>query len=228
MATVDIFNKYKVEYNVLTVVNSRTARRIDSIYSFYKKNNFTYLQFIPCLNPLGKENEKFDYTLTPKAYGEFLKTLFDLWYRDFTKGEEIHIRHFENYIEMMLGYPPESCGMSGICSEQHVVEADGQVYPCDFYVLDQYKLGNLNDCSFEDIKKKRDELKFVEISKSADEKCKSCKFMPICRGGCKRYREPLSNGNLSLNFFCDSYYNFFEHSIDRLSNLAMQFKNNMR
>ena len=34
---------------------------------------------------------------------------------------------------------------------QNVVEADGEVYPCDFYVLDEYKLGNLNEVSMEDI-----------------------------------------------------------------------------
>ena len=26
-----------------------------------------------------------------------------------------------------------------------VAEADGSVYPCDFYVLDDYRLGNLNE-----------------------------------------------------------------------------------
>ena len=33
----------------------------------------------------------------------------------------------------------------GFCSNQLIVESDGSVYPCDFYVLDEYCLGNIKD-----------------------------------------------------------------------------------
>lgn len=228
METAKLFDEYKVEYNILTVVNSQTAKKINSIYSFYKKNGFKYLQFIPCLNPFGKENEKKIYTLTDKAYGEFLNKLFDFWYADVMSGNEVHIRQFENYIEMILGYPPESCGMSGVCGYQNVVESDGSVYPCDFYVLDKWNLGNLNEVSFEEIYKKRQELKFIEESQTIDEKCKSCKYFMLCRGGCKRYREPYQNGQYKLNCFCKSYEMFFEHCKDRMINLANRIRLNNR
>lgn len=224
METVKIFNKYNVQYNILTVVNSQTAKKINSIYSFFKKNNFKYLQFIPCLQPIGKESEKKPYTLTAKAYGEFLNKLFDFWYKDVLEGNEVHIRQFENYIEMLLGYPPESCGMSGICGYQNVIEADGSVYPCDFYVLDKWKLGNLNENTFEEIYQKRTEVKFIEESMNIDEKCSNCKYFPLCRGGCKRYREPFENGKYQLNSFCKSYEMFFEHCGERLVGLAKRLR----
>ena len=66
-------------------------------------------------------------------------------------GRAPSIRQFENYVEMLLGYPPEACGMAGVCGMQHVVEADGSVYPCDFYVLDGYRLGNLREDSLEEV-----------------------------------------------------------------------------
>src|SRR5699024_5362855 len=138
-----------------TVVNAQTAKKIQSIYTFFKKNGFRYLQFIPCLDPLGEEPGQRDYSLTPEAYGEFLCRLFDLWYKDLMNGEEVSIRQFDNYIQMLMGYPPESCGMSGVCSFQNVVESDGSVYPCDFYVLDEWKLGNLNINSFPELEEKR-------------------------------------------------------------------------
>lgn len=224
MKTVNLFNNYKVEYNILTVVNARTAKRINSIYSFFKKNNFEYLQFIPCLNPLGEENEKYDYTLTSQAYGHFLKTLFELWYQDFISGKQVHIRQFENYIEMLLGYPPESCGMSGVCSFQNVIEADGEVYPCDFYVLDEFKLGNLNSVDFEQIEENRRQTQFVEISTKVHEDCKTCEYMFICRGGCKRYREPCIDGEYGLNRFCSAYKDFFSYALPRLHELAQRIR----
>ena len=52
MKTVEIFNKFKVEYNILFVVTSQSARYANKIYSFFKENNFKYIQFISCLDPL--------------------------------------------------------------------------------------------------------------------------------------------------------------------------------
>lgn len=213
MAAVRLLEEYHVDFNILTVVHAQTAKKIPQIYQFYRDCGFRYLQFIPCMNPLGRETERFPYTLTPKAYGQFLKTLFDLWYQDLKAGRFVHIQLFESYIKMLLLMQPDVCGMTGICSCQHVIEADGEVYPCDFYVLDAYKLGNLNACSFEEIQEKRKELRFIEQSAVAHEDCKACKYMPICRGGCYRYRAPK-------NYFCTAYYDFFEYTIKRLEEAA--------
>ena len=223
--TARLFDRFKVEYNILTVVNAQTAKKIQSIYTFYKKNGFHYLQFIPCLDPLEEAPGSREYSFTPKAYGEFLCRLFDLWYADLMAGEEMSIRQFDNYVQMLLGYPPESCGMSGVCSFQNVVEADGGVYPCDFYVLDEYCLGNLNTCGFEEIEKRRTELGFVEESRAIDPGCRSCRWLPICRGGCRRYREPRDeNGQLRRNYFCESYDRFFAYALPRLQGIASRIR----
>lgn len=218
--TIQIFDKHKVEYNILTVVTAQVARSIGKIYGFYKKNNLCYQQYIPCLDPLEVERGNQRYSLTAKLYGDFLKDLFDLWYNDIINNKFIYNRYFENLVGMIKGYPPESCGMCGQCVCHYVVEADGGVYPCDFYVLDEYKIGNLVSDSFETMSKNSKNLNFVEVSKYIDEKCKSCKWINICRGGCRRDREPIVNGKLSLNYFCTAYEEFFEYSIERLNKLA--------
>lgn len=46
MKTIELFNRHKVEYNILTVVNAKTAAKIRRIYEFYKKNGFHYQQYI--------------------------------------------------------------------------------------------------------------------------------------------------------------------------------------
>lgn len=221
MKTIDLFNKYGVEYNILTVVNKKTASAVRKIYQFYKKNNFKYLQFIPCLDPLEEVAGNNEYSLTPTLYGEFLRTLFDLWYDDVSKGNEISIRQFENYIILLTGKQAESCDMNGYCSIQNVVEADGEVYPCDFFVLDAYKLGNLKYCDFEDINRRRKEIRFIEESFSHPDVCKECKYYGICRNGCKRHRVMSGDGS---NYFCESYKIFFEHALDRLKNMALFFQ----
>ena len=220
MHAVQIFKKHKVEFNILTVINARTAKSIEKIYHFYKKNDLRYQQYIPCLDPLWESRGQHEYSLTPERYACFLKTLFDLWYYDVKKGEFVYNRYFENLVGMLAGCPPESCGMMGHCSCQNVVEADGSVYPCDFYVLDQYKLGNLASDDFETIEKKRGTISFIGESFYVSEECKQCKWYGICRGGCRRDREPMVDGKLSLNYFCSSYKEFFEYSYERLCELA--------
>lgn len=219
MNTIELFEQYKVEYNILTVVNKKTASSVKKIYQFYKKKNFQYLQFIPCLDPFDKPSGSMPYSLTPESYGSFLCELFDLWYDDFQSGRVISIRHFDNYLSIILNNRAESCDMNGFCSIQNVIEADGEVYPCDFYVLDEYKLGNLTRTDFEQINQKRAEIGFIERSLEKDEECKACRYYPICRGGCTRHRN-MSGSFTERNYFCKAYQIFFDHCLDRLFQIA--------
>ncbi len=223
MQTIDLFKKYGVEYNILTVINSYTARHINKIYGFFKKNNFKYLQFIPCLDPLEEEPGGHNYSLTPERYTHFLKTLFDLWYNDVSKDSFISIRHFDNLVGMFMGYAPESCGMLGVCSCQFVIEADGGVYPCDFYVIDEWYLGNINEIGYEELRTSKPGMKFVDVSKHVDHACRECRWQTLCRGGCRRSREPFVNGKPVLNYYCESYKEFYEYSAPRLRTLAAKF-----
>lgn len=216
MDTVALFNKHKVEYNILCVVNVWVARHVNQVYSFYKKNHFKYLQFIPCLDPLGENPGGYAYSLSPERFTHFLKTLFDEWYRDFINGSKVSIRYFDNLIGMLLGYPPESCGMSGICTAYLVIEADGGVYPCDYYVLDNWYLGNINTLNFAEIHNNNVAKHFVQVSEHVSPECRSCKWYGLCRGGCRRNREPFENGKPALNYYCKSYREFFEYAVERL------------
>lgn len=220
-----MFDRFGVEYNILTVVNAKTAPKIRKIYEFYRKNGFKYQQYIACLDPVFEKQGQQEYSLTPEIYGNFLKELFDLWYIDLQWGRQPYIRQFENYVAVLMGRQPESCEQKGICSVQHVVEADGSVYPCDFYVLDEYRLGNLTDCGFEEIAEKRKEIKFIENSLNHDEECRQCAFFPLCRGGCARHRVKDMAREGNRNYFCQSYKMFFEHSLDRLRDIAGKLKN---
>ena len=212
-----LFQKYGVTYNTVTVVNKKNARAITSIYQFFKENGMTWQQYIPCLDPLGCYEDKY---LTPTQYGEFLCRLFDLWYYDFINGTYIYNRTFENYVAILMGAHPEECGMCGHCTIQYVLEADGSVFPCDFYALDGYKLGNFVTDSLEVLNETAKKLQFVESSKQIDNACKACKYFPLCRGGCRRHREPFVEGIPSLNRFCEAYKIFFDHAADRLVQLA--------
>ncbi len=207
------------EFNVLTVVNHKTAPRIRKIYEQYRKLGFSWQQYIACLDPIQEAQGGQEYSLTPKVYGQFLIDLFDLWEQDLRQGKQPYIRQFENYIAVLAGQIPEACEQRGVCSFQNIVEADGSVYPCDFYALDEYRIGNLNTDSFADIERRRMESRFVENSLNHTEQCKSCAYFAVCRGGCRRHREQPGTA-VGENYFCESYKMFFDACLPRLKRIA--------
>lgn len=219
MKTLALFDRYGVKYNILTVVTRAVAAKPEKIYNFFKKNNFKYLQFIPCMDKYGDACGKEKYSLTSDDYASFMMKLFDMWYNDLVKGDMISIRQFDNYVDMAAGLPPESCGMSGVCTVQCVVEADGSVYPCDFYVLDEYRLGNIEDCFFDEIENAQIGTDFVSKSRILPVKCQQCRLLPICRNGCARYR-----GSDGVNIYCEAYRKFFSYAGTRISRIAQALK----
>lgn len=46
-------------------------------------------------------------------------------------------------------------------------------------MLDEYKLGNLYQISYDEINRKRREIQFVEKSAVVQEECKQCKYFQI-------------------------------------------------
>ena len=213
-------DRFHVDYNILTVINSKTAPKIRKIYEQFAKQGFGYQQYIACLDPLGEEQGQQEYSLTPEAYGRFLIDLFELWELDLRKGKQPYIRQFDNWIGILMGLLPEACDQRGVCGIQNVVEADGSVYPCDFYVLDEYRMGNLMDDDMEQIYRNREALGFREQSRNHPESCRACKYLQVCRGGCRRHRESEDH----LNLFCKSYQMFFDTHYETMKQIADAFR----
>lgn len=208
---------HHVNFNILTVVTAQLARNITKVYNFYRKNNWLYQQYIPCMDCLEGIRGTQNYSLTPDDYSKFLMKLFDLWYQDLTRGFYVSIRYFDNLLRILHGLPPESCAMCGHCNIQYLVEADGSVFPCDFYALDPYLLGNVNRNTLEEIDTQRKAIHFIEDSISLTQACKECPWFFLCKGGCRRdYKH--THDQKAHNYYCKSFQSFFEYAYPRLLN----------
>lgn len=216
----ELMSEYSIKYNILTVVNDKVASNILEIYSYYKENGWNYQQYIACLDPLDEKRGEKKYALRQEQYGKFLIQLFNLWYEDWEKNEQPYIRQFDNYIAILLGYQPESCEQRGTCGIQNVVEADGSVFPCDFYMTDDYYIGNYNYDQTETIDEKRREIGFVARSTNISDECRECKFIKICRNGCQRCRDKDDIAGKYRNYFCESYKMFFDECLDKMEYIA--------
>ena len=207
LAAGEMLQRAGVPVNALTVVTARTAKRPETVYAFLRDRGYLWQQYVPCIVPAG---EKPEWALTPGAWGEFLVRLFDVWERDRRAGRQVHVRTFESWAALLAGRMPEECGAAGVCSVQYAVEADGEIYPCDFYALDEYRLGNVRD-GFDAADARRVELGFLERSVPLPGECRACRWVQLCRGGCYLWRDETGKNRL-----CGGYRRFFAHGAERL------------
>ena len=217
--TLKRLDSLKIDYNILTVITENVARRGDEVYKKLRDRGFRFLQFIPYVSDFGNENESLPYTLTNGSYAKFLNETFKQYRSDFVSGRYVSVRQFDNFVRIAANMPPECCGMGGTCYANLVVEADGSTYPCDFYVLDKWRMGNITEDPIEALLHSDGARRFVKESHFVSDECRACQYLPICRGGCRRHREN-ERAEVALNRYCEAYKAFFSESLPLIVDMA--------
>lgn len=201
LTAAEILKKHKAEFNILTVLTGYCAENGERIYRYFRQKGFRYLQFIPCLRPFGSK-EKSELYMTPDQYANFLIRVFNLYVKDYVRGQYISVRQFDNWVRLFLGQQTEQCGILGHCSHQFVAESNGNIYPCDFYCTDEYLLGNIHETDFRTMANSKTAVEFIKESLSVPERCQKCPVYSLCRaGGCKRTQQSTD--------YCAAYKKFF-------------------
>lgn len=177
-----------VEYNILTVLTGDLARHPQQVWRFLLEQKIGYVQFIPCLGPLEEQSSPF--ALTPRRYAEFYIALFDRWYNAFCQGNYISVKLFDDLARLLAFGECNACGLLGFCQPQLIVEADGGVYPCDFYVLDEYRMGSLASEPLDRLFPGK-ARPFLERAVGEMPLCAQCPYRRLCGGGCQRMRREV-------------------------------------
>ncbi len=211
MRGIGLLKRRGVPFNVLTVLSRSVVVNIDEIYDFYKAQDFKFLQFIPFLKPLDGQPYDPDSYPTEEEYAVFLKKLFARYLADIKDGKYISIRQFDNFVRLAHGKSAEQCGMNGFCSHQFVIEADGTVYPCDFYCLDEFELGNIAATDFSALAVCPAAKNFIRESLRVSAKCKACPYFKLCGGGCKRERRDVEK--------CGAYQALFKAYLSEMKKI---------
>lgn len=215
-----------VDFNILCVAENYVAKNAASVYRYFRSKGYRFIQFIPYISAFGTERD--EYAPTAERYAAFLKTAFDLYYEDYLRGNFTSVRQFDNYVLLAAGQCAECCGMNGGCAISPIVESDGSVYPCDFYVVDRWRLGNLHEHSFSALMHSSRAAEFIKLSEKLPEECAKCSFYGLCRGGCRRFRdtdiENSPDGGFKKNLWCEAYKTFFEYAAPKIFRMAEEYK----
>lgn len=218
MSSIRTLREAGVEFNVLTVLSAQLARHPQKVFRFLRREGIDYVQFIPCLE--GLEGEGAGYALNPRAFYSFYRTFFDLWLADARSGRLLSVGLFDNVMQLSLGQYPQACGMLGRCAPQFVVESNGDVYPCDFFALDEYRCGNVREDSLEAMATCEAMRRFLAEPRRECSDCADCPFEGMCHRNCKRLNAAYYDEG-----YC-GYRAFLEHAYAPLSQVARALARN--
>ncbi|MCS7041598.1 MAG: anaerobic sulfatase maturase [Bryobacteraceae bacterium] len=209
---VERMQKHRAEFNILCVVSQANVGKPRELYRFFRSIGAEHLQFIP-LAEFHPDGTPMPFTITPEQYGRFLCELFDAWWPD---RRRVRIRFFDNLAEALAGIKPGSCTLHEGCDSYVVVEYNGDVYPCDFFVESGWKLGNLMVDSFAEIARRQRRQSFASKKALPHEECRACEFFSVCRGGCPKLRHGPRRNFGDLDYFCAAYKMIFSRAVGPL------------
>jgi len=213
MRSLKILQEHKVEHNILCVVSRANVGQAGELYRFFRSCGASNLQFIP-LAEFDSEGNPLEFTPAPADYGRFLLELFEIWWPE---RRRVRIRFFDNLAEALAGSRPGSCALLAACDSYVVVEYNGDVYPCDFFVDEQWRLGNIHIDSWAEIARREKRRSFASKKALPHPACARCEYSSICLGGCPKFRYQPRRDFSELDYFCGAYKMIFARACGPLA-----------
>ena len=210
MASAQLMQQTGVEFNILCLVNKANVGMGADLLRWFAEHGFMYVQFIPCMERDHPCNVPVD------AYGDFLCDTFDYWSKE--GFGRVSVRDFDAILAERMGEGPPMCIHGKRCDHYIVIEHNGDVYPCDFFVYDEWHLGNVMDAPLESF---LEHPKYRQFAYQKDKvaACRGCRWRPICHGGCQKDR--LATATLAdPSPLCPAYKKLFAHANPKLTALA--------
>lgn len=241
MDTLRLLQRHQVDYNTLSCVTSFSAQYPLEVYEFLRTTGTQFMQFIPIVERLPdpeskdigldwaepedpgdvpRSREVADFSVSGKAYGEFLTAIFNAWVkRDVGR---FFVQIIDVALNAWMGLPPPLCCFSPTCGFAMALEHNGDVYTCDHFVYPDHKIGNLVSDEISDILVHPRLWKLGQDKKNAlPRQCRECPVKFVCNGGCPKDRFlQTADGEEGLNYLCDGYKAFFTHVDPYMKSMA--------
>ncbi len=212
---------HNVEYNILCLLNDVNVRKPDEVFDFYMEQGFEFLQFVPCVERDVRTGEVLDFCISSQEYGDFMCRVFDRWQE--YGVDKVSIRMFDSIMHYLISGRHTNCTFGRRCDDYIVVEHNGDVFCCDFFVEEDYKLGNILESGIGEIYSSNKKGEFARAKNRLSNKCFVCRYSQLCRGGCLKDRRTQAGGFKRCSYFCEAYKQFFDHSMGKFQEYAANY-----
>lgn len=218
-----LLKRHGVKWNAMATVNSVNVGHPVEFYDFFKRLGTQFLQFSPIVERRREEGSLAspeDYgaitpeSITARQWGDFLCAVFDRW----LAGDvgKMFVQIFDTTLAAHIGANPGFCIFSPVCGGEPVVEANGDVYCCDHFVFDRFRIGNIHQDDLGKLLESENLSRFgMSKRKRLPQECLDCRFLALCNGECpkNRFVKSSSGAFAPLNYLCEGYKMYFEHTL---------------
>lgn len=216
MKAIKLLLKYNVEFNTLTVVTSAHSGKAREVYKFLVETGSFYHQYIPCVEYTA-DGKKLPWTIDGKQWGNFLCELFSVWLED---QQKVSIRLFDSILLILLGNHPGICQMAKNCCQYFVIEHNGDVFPCDFFVRDYTLIGNIMKDGWQELLNSEKYKKFGIKKSLWHSDCDRCEFLKFCAGDCLKHRISKNQSQRAKSVLCEGWKIFYKETLPEFRKIA--------
>ncbi len=212
-----LMQRENVEFNVLTVVSQANVDHGGRVFRYLADLGVNWMQFIACTERRS-DGAPTSHSVDGPGYGRFICEVFDAWCPDHVG--RVSVRIFENIAQRATGGPPELCIFSPTCGTAVVLEANGDLYACDHFVYEDYKLGNVLETPIRTLVRGEPCQRLAAAKMQQPEACKTCPYEGLCYGGCPKNRFDPVTRTFGDPVLCEGYRMLFEKAFEPIREIG--------
>ena len=219
MTGLEALKRNRVEYNVLTLVSQSNVQRPREIYHYLKDDlGVMFHQYIECVE-FDEAGGLMPFAICGAEWGDFMCGIFDEWVAC-GDTRTVSVRLFDSILMRLVDGIANVCAMARNCEQYLVVEYNGDVYPCDFYVDPELKLGNIMEQTWAELLMSPAYKAFGRRKSQLHAQCEACQFLHLCAGCCPKNRPMRGRDPRQLSTLCDGWLQFYRHTLPAFEKLA--------
>lgn len=217
MQSLHSMNQNGVRVNSLTLLTSHNVGKVVDIFTHLRRKNILFQQYIPCVE-FDADGKPCPWTVQALPWGKALCDLFDMW---LAEQGRVSVRYFDALLYTIITGKSGICHTDTKCGQYAVVEHNGDIYPCDFFVSNQWKLGNIHNTAWPAVWQHPTYMAFRQAKNILADTCSACEWVYLCAGDCPKHRGHFTNTfHTTCSWLCEGYRIFFAHAVPILTALA--------
>ena len=221
MNGIDCLKGRGVDFNILTLVSRANVDSPAEVYRYLCGQGFLFHQYIECVE-FGEDGALQPFAVAGPEWGEFMCAIYDAWIKRDTR--RVSVRLFDSILARLVDGVANVCHMGTDCRQYLVVEHNGDVYPCDFHVREDLRLGNIMRHSWNEMLASEAYAAFGRRKRDWHGECGRCEFVRFCGGDCPKNRPAYGRDPQRLSTLCEGWKTFFAHAMPGLRRLADEIR----